>query len=225
MRARRFVEIVPGFLPLAECARLSDAIARQRAVREAPLVERPDDRRPLRYRVVDGEAVHAHLPELEELTRVVQARVSSAGWGDVVPIANRRVAINVNITEPGGAYRWHYDRNAVTAILYLNAASGGETEIYPGYRIRLRSPALAAVQRACDALVQGAIFALRVPPPTVVSPAPGTLVIMRGDRCLHSVRAAGGPGDRVAVVMAFDAPGARYAGEPELDRYLYSPDA
>lgn len=225
MHARRFIEIVPGFLPLAECARLSDAIARRRAVREAPLVERADDRRPLRYRVLDGEAIGAHLPELEDLARSVLARVRSGGWGDLVPIANRRVAINVNITEPGGAYRWHYDRNAVTAILYLNGVSGGETEIYPGYRIRLRSPALAGVQGACDALVQRAIFSLRLRPPAVVAPAPGTLVIMRGDRCLHSVRASHGPGDRVAVVMAFDWPGARYAGEPELDRYLYSPDA
>jgi hypothetical protein len=220
--ARRFIEIVPEFLPLADCARLSDAIARHRAVREAPLVERREDRRPLRYRVLDGEAVHAHLPELEDLARSVQARVRGGGWGEVAPIANRRVAVNVNVTEPGGAYRWHYDRNAVTAILYLNAVGGGETECYPGYRLRLRSPALAGLQRACDAIVQRALFALRVRPPTVVAPVPGTLVIMRGDRCLHSVRETRGPADRVAVVMAFDAPGARYAGEPELDRYLYS---
>jgi hypothetical protein len=225
VRARRFIEIVPAFLPPAECARFADAIARHRAVREAPLVLRRDDHRPLRYRVLDGEAVHAHLPELEELARAVQARVRDGGWGEVAPIANRRVAVNVNITEPGGAYRWHYDRNAVTAILYLNAVEGGETECYPGYRLRLRSPALAGVQRACDAVVRGAIFTLGLRPTTIVAPVPGTLVIMRGDRCLHSVRAAHGPGDRVAVVMAFDAPGARYHGEPELDRYLYSPDA
>lgn len=155
----------------------------------------------------------------------MQERVRAAGWGEVVPIANRRVAINVNVTEPGGEYCWHYDRNAVTAILYLNAVAGGETECYPGYRIRLRHPALAGAQRALDALVQWLVFGLRLRPPAVITPRPGALVIMRGDRCLHSVRAARGPGDRLAVVMAFDAPGARYPGEPELDAYLYSPGA
>jgi hypothetical protein len=34
-------------------------------------------------------------------------------------------------------YRWHYDRNAVTGILYLNEVSGGETEMYSGCRIYL----------------------------------------------------------------------------------------
>jgi hypothetical protein len=225
MSPSRHLEIVPEFLPPAECARLVDAIARHRAVREAPLIERLDARRPLRYRVVDGEAVHAHLPELEELARSVQARVRGPRWGEVVPIGNRRVAINVNITEPGGEYRWHYDRNAVTAILYLDAVAGGETECYPGYRIRLRHPALAGAQRVLDALVQWTVFALRLRPRAVIAPEPGKLVIMRGDRCLHSVRAARGPGDRLAVVMAFDIPGARYRGEQELDAYLYSASA
>lgn len=39
---------------------------------------------------------------------------------------------------PGGEYRWHYDRNAVTAILYLNEVPGGETEIFPNFRLVFR---------------------------------------------------------------------------------------
>jgi hypothetical protein len=50
----------------------------------------------------------------------------------------REQAAPRNITPPGGEYRWHYDRNAATAILYLNEVPGGETEMFPNYRLVFR---------------------------------------------------------------------------------------
>ncbi len=47
-----------------------------------------------------------------------------------------------------------YDRNAVTAILYLNTVSGGETEMYPEYRIHLGKRKGARFQKWLDVLLQ-----------------------------------------------------------------------
>ena len=52
----------------------------------------------------------------------------------MAPIEDAVAARNINVTPPGGEYRWHYDRNAVTAIIYLNEVPGGETEIFANYR-------------------------------------------------------------------------------------------
>jgi hypothetical protein len=124
----------------------------------------------------------------------------------------------VNLTPAGGEYRWHYDRNAVTAILFLNAVEGGETEMYPNFRIRLPRWKDSWIQRALDRMLR--LF-LRVARLVVVAPAPGRMIIMRGDRCLHSVRRVV-QGERINVIMTFDVPGSRFRAAENLDPYLYS---
>lgn len=57
--------------------------------------------------------------------------------------------------------------------------------------------------------------------PRLVTPAPGTLVSMRGDRCLRSVRPVAGTQDRVCVVMSYDPPGSSSQRRVPND-YLYS---
>ncbi|HET8840930.1 MAG TPA: hypothetical protein VFN35_05650 [Ktedonobacteraceae bacterium] len=41
--------------------------------------------------------------------------------------------MNGNIMLAGGEYRWHYDQNTITALLYPNKGDGGEIEFYPNY--------------------------------------------------------------------------------------------
>jgi len=173
--------VADGALPPRDCARLVEEITRYVKDRELPIIQRACGSRDLRYSVIDGDAIAESFPEIASL---YAARLG----GDVIALASRRVAINVNITHPGGEYRWHYDRNPLTALLYLNEVEGGEIEIYPGYRIE---------------------------------PQPGRLVIMNGNRCLHSVRRVA-RGMRIALVFAYDLAGeSRTAARPELDRYLY----
>src|SRR6202171_3353262 len=53
-----------------------------------------------------------------------------------------------------------------------------------------------------------------------IEPVPGRLLVMNGQRSLHSVTAVRGGADRVNVVMSFDDVAARPGDE--LDMYLYS---
>lgn len=219
---RRGCVVTPAYLPEAENATVLAEVQRFRSVTELPVVAREGGERALRYQVIDGPTVAAHLPGLLALYQRVQHDLERAYRRRLVPLGDKRAALNVNITPPGGSYRWHYDRNAVTAVLYLNQVIGGELELCPGYCIagRWLRP-LPRRQEALDASLAPRPLRRVLGRPQLVAPAAGTLVSMRGDRCLHSVRPVAGAQDRVCVVMSYDPPGAS-SQRQLLNDYLYS---
>jgi 2OG-Fe(II) oxygenase superfamily len=214
--------VVDGFLGDGDCARLLRRVGAYRDGRSLPLIRRNFPGRALEYMVIDGRAIARHLPELVRLYDTTADFARRTAAMDLAPLDNAAATVNVNLTPPGGEYRWHYDRNAVTAILYLNRVEGGETEMVPDFRLHLGRFKHTALQRRLDRWVQLRwVRRLARRREIRVAPCPGRLLLMRGDRCLHSVRPVGGETDRVNVVMAFDRPGARFAVEEDLDPYLY----
>src|SRR5215204_3300246 len=126
-----------GFIDTHTAQRALDVIENFRHEFPLPVVSRHSGQRPLVYSVVDGFKILDHLPEIQAL-HAKTTRLINNFFGDAFePLADEQVACNINITQPGGSYRYHYDRNAVTAILYLNETGGGETECYPNYRLSL----------------------------------------------------------------------------------------
>jgi hypothetical protein len=221
--ARDGVEVLDGYLAAEECRRVLGEVEAYAAARELPVIRRDSPGRSLHYRVIDGDRIHAELPRLvglyDAVARLARGRSRRP---DLAPLANRAASVNVNLTPPGGEYRWHYDRNAVTAILYLNAVEGGETEVYPNYRLHLGRFKDTAAQCALDRLLQAPAVLRRFGRKLAVAPLAGRLILMRGDRCLHSVRPVAGERQRVNVIMTFDTPRIRFRAECDLDPYLYS---
>jgi hypothetical protein len=220
---RRGTALVPEFLSAQECERVLGSIDDYRRSHDVPLIHRPASGRSLRYHVIDGDRVPEAVPQLPELCRRVDRELGRLCERPLTLIDDATAAININITPPGGEYRWHYDRNAVTTLLYLNEVPGGETELYPNYRLHIGLPRHSRAQQGLDWL-------LRLPPVrrgfgrlTVVAPRRGTLVVMRGNCTLHSVRSVGGVHDRINLVMAYDLPGAARPNAG-LNQYLYSPE-
>ena len=182
-----------------------------------PIISRPSRQRPLRYSVIDGHQILQNLPEIQKLHEQATVIVRDVFGDGLEPLADKQVACNINITQPGGSYRYHYDRNAVTAILYLNETSGGETECYPNHRLNL-----TYLQREVDRVFETPICRRVLGNQILVRPRTGRLLVMRGDRCLHSVREVQGSADRINVVMSYDVKGARYANSDPLNSYLYT---
>lgn len=213
--------IIPGFLSAEICAGILAAISDYRAQHHLPVIYRQAGERPLHYSVIDGECIRDHLPDVVTLAGEVNRLVNSITKQDLTLLADEKVAVNINITSKGGAYRWHYDRNAVTAILYLNETEGGETECYPNYRINLPARRFSRLQKISDQILQAPllrrIFGCRV----LVAPKTGTLLIMRGNECLHSVLPVTGETERVNVIISFDLPGKTFAVAAGLNQYLY----
>jgi hypothetical protein len=215
------LRIVDDYLSLAQCAEILAAIGAYRECHDPPLIDRAVRGRSLHYRVIDGDAIAAGLHELEPLyLRTAQLIGAWLGY-ELTPIADRVAGINVNLTPPGGEYRWHYDRNEVTAIVYLNEVEGGATEIYAGHRVFLPAP-LRVFQSQADAIVRSRAVLALAGTKSVVAPRAGRLVVMRGDRCLHSVCPVSGSRERINVCMAYDRAGTRTRSRGALDAYLYT---
>lgn len=217
--------IVEQVLSMHKCEYLISLIDSYRKCHELPAIHRTTRDRSLYYSVIDGEHIKHHLPIVTKLSCDINNIVSQVAGQPLVPLADEKVSCNINITPQGGSYRWHYDRNAVTAILYLNQVAGGETECYPNYRILLPKARYSQLQQSIDQILQmdsmRGIFGKQV----VVRPRPGRLLIMRGDRSLHSVCPVTSFDERVAVILSYDLPYARYPIAEYLNAYLYHRDS
>lgn len=213
--------VVRHFVDSSTCTRLLRRINHYREQETIPLIYHESGERPLNYSVIDGDRIARDLPELLELFESVTSFIKSTTDKDIEPLNDTRVACNVNITPRGGTYRYHYDRNAVTAILYLNETDGGETECYPNYRFDFLKTRYPRCQQRLDKLLQHRVLRRLSCKETLVRPESGKLLIMRGNRCLHSVRPVRGERERVNIVMAYDYPDARFEVSEELNNYLY----
>ncbi len=214
--------IESGFLSSERCEQLLASINEYRKHHTLPLIHRPDGGRPLHYSVIDGERIGREFPDVSAIYRDVNRVVCDTAGFDLVPLKDEKVACNINLTPEGGTYRWHYDRNAVTALLYLNNPGGGETECYPNYRISFGGSFNSAFQHILDRILQLAIIRRMFGKLVVIEPQAGRLLIMRGNDCLHSVRPVTGGVDRVNIIMSFDEPGKDYAVADQLNDYLYT---
>jgi hypothetical protein len=217
---RRGVEVVPAFLSADECETLLSAVADYRRTHELPVIFREEKGRSLNYIVMEGWRFHEALPDSEAIVDRIRTRLESICEESLVLIDDERAACNVNITPPGGQYRWHYDRNLVTALVYLNGVEGGETDLYPNYRIKWPWGRPRAMQSFLDRLLLNRAVRAVTGRPTAVTPAQGTFVALRGNTTLHSVRPVRGDEVRINLVVAFDRPGSD-STRRTLNAYLY----
>ena len=216
--------VLEKFVTENECARLIALVNEFRREHDVPIIDRPSGELPLRYSVIDGERIVERLPHVQRVYDSVSRLVQGLWRGVIEPLSDRKVACNINITQPGGSYRYHYDRNAVTAILYLNETKGGETECYPNYRLALTRESNSPLQQKLDRLLQSRVLRSAANQ-LLVQPRAGRLLIMQGNRCLHSVRPVRGQTERINIIMSYDHPDAYFATAEDLNAYLYSPGA
>jgi 2OG-Fe(II) oxygenase superfamily len=219
---RTGIEVAPGFLSGEECRTLLSSLARYRLTHHLPLVHRPEPGRALRYLVVDGDRFDAVLLRASNLVARVHSRLEEICGCSLALIDDPQAARNINITPPGGQYPWHYDRNLVTALVYLNTVEGGETELYPNSRTRVSGGCPVPLQHTLGPWPLTASVHNLVGAPITITPAAGTLVALHGNHTLHSVRPVDGNHERVNLVLAFDQPGASRSRR-SLNTYLYPP--
>ena len=218
---KRGVVVEPDFLSPEVCEKYCQSVLALDRAEGLPLIERRVRERSLKYKVVDGYRIADALPEIDDLSRQVEEALERTCGPGLVPIDDVMAARNINVTPPGGEYRWHYDRNAATAIIYLNEVPGGQTEIFPNFRLLLRGGHYQRIQLRLDDLVRLRIVRRLFGHQKLIQPRRGTLVIMRGNTTLHSVRAVLGTEDRISVVLAYDFPG-QDNRRKALNNYLYT---
>lgn len=215
------VAIQANFLSAEECQKLCESVRALDRSQGLPLIERQVRERSLRYKVVDGLRIAEAIPPIDDITRRVEEALERTCGPGLLPIEDSVAARNINVTPPGGEYRWHYDRNVATALIYLNEVPGGETEIFANFRLLVRGGRYQRIQQSLDDVLRLPVVRRLFGHQRLLKPRQGTLVIMHGNTALHSVRAVLGTEDRIAIVLAYDYPG-RGQQRNALNSYLYT---
>ncbi|MEB3339680.1 2OG-Fe(II) oxygenase [Okeania sp.] len=211
-----------NFISQTECDSLLQLIADYRQTNSVPKIYRNVKPIPLSYFVIDGKRIQSQIPEVQKLYETVNQVINNFTNKQLFPLQDIQVGCNINITEKGGTYRWHYDRNAITALLYLNKVDGGEIQLYPNYRITLPEAKFSRFQSVIDRVQQLSFFRQIFGKQIMIKPQPGLLLVMAGDKCLHSVRPVTEEKERINIVMAYDLPNANFVVKNQLNTYLYS---
>ncbi len=217
-------QVVDDFLTAEDCQSFLRTINEFREAHTLAEIHRPMKGRSLRYHVIDGDQIQESLSPIWGLyTGEVNDLVNESLGFPLEPLENTRAGVNVNLMRPNqSSYRWHYDRACVTSIIYLNEVEGGDTELYPNYRLLLQKGKNTVVQRALDGFIQIKPIMNTFGNMVRVSPKVGRLVMMRADRCWHSVRSVLGDRERVNIIASYDVPGTEFSMEKGLDSYLYT---
>jgi hypothetical protein len=189
---------VPGFLTAEELERLGRLVAeRQDLLRE---VHGRGGLGP-RYRVIDGDQIHDHLPGVEELgERRVRSLAEEFAGAPLAPLGSSRRSMRVQVYERRDhGFRWHLDGHPYVALVTLANTNRGQTQFISGGLSRwlkfLLYPLYAFPQ----------VFSLF--PCSSVETRPGDLLVMRGGRVLHRGVTLADAGERVLLAFTYDAPG------------------
>ncbi len=217
-------QIVDGYFDSKNCISLLREIAEYRKSNSLLEIHRPMKARALRYKVIDGITIKDNFPSIwNSYSQSILQLVREQSGIDLEIMGNQKVGVNINIMAPQlSSYRWHYDRNKVTAILYLNTVEGGETVLFPNYRILLNGKKMTGIQRILDSAIQIPVIRSIFSERTIVEPQAGRLVIMNGKRCWHSVRPLQGEEERINIIFAYDTKDGAEGNNNNLDSYLYS---
>jgi hypothetical protein len=214
--------VINNFFTNQQCEEILALIASYQEKYKLTEIYRANKERSLRYFVINGEQIEKHFPRVWELYEEINQLVNQVSDQPLVPISNKLPAVNIAILKSGGEYRWHYDRNSVTALLYLNLVDGGELELFPNYRIGGKKQKFTFLQRCLDEIIKHKLIRNFFSKKVSIKPSPGLMVIMKGDRCLHSVKAVEGEKERINIVMSYDLPGMQFPVTKGLDSYLYT---
>lgn len=211
--------LVEDYLPREEGETLLAAI---RAVPPRVQVDRRGVFGRLRFDTFNGAEAEAAVPALTGLYARVNDLVDTLTGARFAPLDDRRIGLSVNITPPGGQFSFHYDRNEITAVLYLSSVEGGQMERLPRYRPLLpgrRAGWRKWAQRGLDVALWPEPMRRVLGRPVSIEPRPGRLLVMEAARGLHGVRPVQGNQTRYSVQLAYDRPGVVFSEASTRDYY------
>jgi hypothetical protein len=184
-------EIFDGVLGTDYCSELAKKL-REAINKDCLLVDNDG----VHIRTKNGSDLIGELPEVKALHDAIHACMARS-ITNLLTLDDLPVAISANLLrqEQGHSFRYHFDRNEYTAVLYLTENEELPLCLYPKIRTDpLENEAIWLYQRESQT-------------PVSVIPVPGRLVCFHARTCLHGVisRAdAKSTGDRISLQFAYD---------------------
>src|SRR5215204_708939 len=130
---------IKDYLSPDDCRVILDSIQEFRRTRSLIEVNRSSIIELKHFLTINGNDVEEHIDRGKDLYLDVNQFINKTSQIEYVPVDSKEIGLSINITPPGGQFSWHYDRNEVTVVLYLNGVDGGEMEFYPRYRFLLKN--------------------------------------------------------------------------------------
>jgi hypothetical protein len=132
--------LIESFAPEHECQDILRAIDAYRRMNSLIDVDRASITVTAKFLTFNGEDVVQNVPSASRFYTQVNEVVNSLSGRHYNPLDNIKIGLSINITPAGGTFSWHYDRNEIMAILYLNEVEGGgQLEFYPKYRLIMKN--------------------------------------------------------------------------------------
>lgn len=218
--------VFDDFLSPEEVKAVLDSIERYRESNHELLqVDRRDLIATQVFKTIVGDDCENNIALFSDLWRErILALSNELSRIELTPINDAAIGLNVNITERSGQISFHYDRNEVTGVLYLQGCTGGELECYPHYRVLLPNRYkwyVKPFQRMFDLLWRTPLSLwLARGRRELIEAEPGRLVMMRGWLALHRVRPVQPGRNRIAGVFCYDKPDVKWEQWNSADNYV-----
>ena len=161
------------------------------------------------FNTINGANIDDNFHELSKIyDEYLIKEILNLYSAKMTTLEDRSVGISVNLTDKGGKFQPHYDRNIITAVLYLNDNyKGGEMVLYPRIRWwlgRQVSQHLRLTQIVLDRIVRSKWYLALFTDKIKVKPKAGDLLVFEGVRTLHTVLPVKSGEVRVSVQFAYD---------------------
>ena len=203
--------ILQNFLDQSTCAQLASEIMDFKQKEEVISVKLKKSE----FSTFNGSIIDDNFPSIAHLyDKQVLEIINSICTTPIATIQDRRIGLSVNLTSNEGKFQPHFDRNLMTAVLYINEEfEGGQMHLFPRIRFLIKnrqSNPMKFFQKILDKLVCHHLYLNFVARKNEVIPSTGNLLIFEGSRSLHEVKQVRGSNLRISVQFAYDIPEITY---------------
>tara|TARA_B100000579_G_scaffold375600_1_gene340517 strand:- start:374 stop:1069 length:696 start_codon:yes stop_codon:yes gene_type:complete len=167
------------------------------------------------FKTINGEKLLKLIPETEILYDKFMLLASDISGEKLVKINNSKIGISLNLTTEGDSFQFHYDRNLITVVAYINEVKGGQMLLSPRARLfsnnnpqrKIYSKFISLLEIIKTKLAESSLIKK-----VGINPNPGKAIIFEGRETLHKVEKVEKGYDRISIQFAYD-----------LDANLFSP--
>ena len=158
-----------------------------------------------KFKTINGIDLFQNIPEVEQLYNEFLKIATTISGKNLRKLKNTKIGASINITGIGGNFQYHYDRNYITVVLYINEVDGGKMLAVPRYRIFNKTIVESSnrIKQFIETL--NTKFANYSKKKIEIQPKPGKVFIFEGRQTLHSVTKVNSGEPRISIQFAYDS--------------------
>lgn len=170
-----------------------------------------------KFETINGSIIDENIPELTIFYDHTIYKIVNSLKDNLSTLTDRRIGLSINKTSQGHNFQAHFDRNQITAVMYISENfQGGSMLMHPRVRILLKGYEKnlfkKTTQRIIDKIIKTSIYLKLFSKSIEVIPKEGTLLIFEGNKTLHEVKPVL-TGERITIQLAYDEPNKIYQSD------------